>query len=57
VEKRASVDIAYKPAASGWGFTKRYGEGYDRIFKRKEAAEGQQQAAAPPPARSPPEAP
>ena len=28
-------DIAYKPAQSGWGYTKSYASGWDRIFGKK----------------------
>ncbi|KAK3233784.1 hypothetical protein CYMTET_55939, partial [Cymbomonas tetramitiformis] len=30
-----STDIAFKPASSGWGYSKEYAKGYDRIFGKK----------------------
>mmetsp|Transcript_20007 Transcript_20007/g.28736 ORF Transcript_20007/g.28736 Transcript_20007/m.28736 type:complete len:122 (+) Transcript_20007:49-414(+) len=30
-----STDIAYKPSASGWGYSTGYATGFDNIFKRK----------------------
>ena len=31
-----SSDIAFKPNDDGWGYTKRYASGWDRIFSNKE---------------------
>ena len=42
-----SSDIAFKPNDDGWGYTKQYSDGWDRIFKKKAApAEPPQEAAA-----------
>jgi hypothetical protein len=33
-----SSDIAFKPASSGWGYTKKYAANWDKIFKKNMAA-------------------
>jgi hypothetical protein len=38
------VDIAYKPASSGWGYTKKYASGWDRIFAKKNSSAESQHA-------------
>lgn len=39
-----STDIAFKPNEDGWGFTKKYSQGYDKIFQKgKSQAPSQKQ--------------
>ena len=33
-----SSDIAFKPNDDGWGYTKQYASGWDRIFAKKDEA-------------------
>jgi hypothetical protein len=40
----AAVDIAYKPASSGWGYTKKYSSGWDRIFAKKNSSSAESHA-------------
>jgi hypothetical protein len=44
-----SRDIAFKPNSDGWGYTKTYASGWDRIFAQKG---GSEEAAAPTPAET-----
>lgn len=55
-DTKPAVDIAYKPAQSGWGFTKRYGAGWDRIFGKKDARSGSKEQVQADTAREPGEA-
>lgn len=45
-----SRDIAFKPTTDGWGYTKQYASGWDRIFANKRSEKAQDASPAPAPA-------
>eukprot|EP00967_Tisochrysis_lutea_P064513 scaffold83592_cov31-Tisochrysis_lutea.AAC.1 len=42
-----STDIAFKPTQDGWGFSRSYSDGWDKIFKKKSRETGEPASSSP----------